>query len=110
MANKQALATGALGLIVDIGGGTSDFSVFEVDQSARVNILASNGVRIGGTDFDKKLSLACVMPLLGKGSDIRNMFGPETTPAPLAIFNTLATWEKIQFLYSASVRQEAKAL
>ena len=58
-------------LVVDIGGGTSDFTVIRLspqrsavpDRSA--DILNTTGVHIGGTDFDRLLDLAVVMPLLG---------------------------------------------
>lgn len=92
------------GLIVDIGGGTSDFSIFETDGRGDVSILASHGVRIGGTDFDRVLSIKYVMPLLGKGSLLRDEFGPGQKPAPKAIFNDLATWEQIPFLYTGKTK------
>lgn len=95
---------GATGLIVDIGGGTSDFSIFRTGHDG-VTILANHGVRIGGTDFDRSISIASVMPLLGAGTLIRNAIGPGTLPAPKAIFNDLATWEKIPFLYTAKTRR-----
>ena len=58
-------------LVVDLGGGTSDFTVvrlgpqrmLQVDRSA--DVLATTGVHIGGTDFDQRLSLSQVMPKLG---------------------------------------------
>ncbi|SLN48218.1 Hsp70 family protein [Roseisalinus antarcticus] len=96
-----ALAAGpseGLGLIVDIGGGTSDFTVF-AREGAETRILASHGIRLGGTDFDKALSLNHVMPLLGKDSLIKAELGSQTHPAPAALFNDLASWEKIAFLY-----------
>lgn len=76
-----ALSPGTLGLIVDIGGGTSDFSVF-AREGDTTKILASHGVRVGGTDFDKSVSLAHVMPLLGRGADIRNDIGDGTLYCP----------------------------
>ena len=97
---------GTLGLVVDIGGGTSDFSVFE-SASDGVRILANHGVRIGGTDFDRSISIDRVMPLLGKGSLLRKDIGAGLLPAPNAIFNDLATWEKIPFLYAAQTRRMA---
>lgn len=60
------LAKGKLGLIIDIGGGTSDFSIFE-REGDETRIVASHGVRVGGTDFDKAISVAQVMPLLVMG-------------------------------------------
>ena len=105
-----AIASGALenageiGLIVDIGGGTSDFSVFRSGNSG-VEILANHGVRVGGTDFDRAISIDRVMPLLGKDGALRKVMGPGTTPVPRAVFNDLATWEKIPFLYTAQTRR-----
>ncbi len=99
-----------LGLIADIGGGTSDFTVFEQDSDGQTRILASEGVRIGGTDFDRLISIAHVMPLLGRGSAIRDAFGSGTLPAPARIFNDLATWQMIPFLYSAATRRSAQEL
>ncbi|WP_415922218.1 Hsp70 family protein [Tateyamaria sp. SN6-1] len=100
---------GATGLIVDIGGGTSDFSVFRVAGGA-VQILANHGVRIGGTDFDRAVSIAQVMPQFGLGTALRNAIGPGTLPAPKGVFHDLATWEKIPFLYSARTLRDAKTM
>lgn len=96
--------TGATGLVVDIGGGTSDFSVFRSGPTG-IDILANHGVRIGGTDFDRAISIDHVMPLLGKGTMIRDVFGNGASQAPNAIFNELATWEMIPFLYTAKNRR-----
>lgn len=94
-----------LGLIVDIGGGTSDFSAYR-QRAGQVDILANHGVRIGGTDFDRTLSIAHVMPLLGKGGSLRKTLGAGATPAPKAIFNDLATWELIPFLYTGTIQRQ----
>eukprot|EP01041_Mallomonas_annulata_P015502 gene15502-32770_t len=57
-------------LVVDLGGGTSDFTVVRLGpQRMKLanragDVLATTGVHIGGTDFDKYLSLSAVMPLL----------------------------------------------
>ena len=100
------LDAGALGLIVDIGGGTSDFSVFDRD-GARTRVIASHGVRVGGTDFDRAISIDRVMPLLGRNADIRNAMGSGTHVAPNAIFNDLATWQKIPFTYTPENKRMA---
>lgn len=110
LANREVLARGDLGLIVDIGGGTSDFTLFRQDEGQGIDILSSYGVRIGGTDFDRRLSIARVMPQLGMGSPIRHAFGNETHIAPNAIFNDLATWAKIPFLYGPDTVRAAKEL
>ncbi|MFN3273404.1 MAG: Hsp70 family protein [Paracoccus sp. (in: a-proteobacteria)] len=105
-----AIASGALeqsgriGLIVDVGGGTSDFSLFRSGPEG-VAILGSHGVRIGGTDFDRAISIERVMPLLGRGTELRKAMGAGTSPTPNAIFNDLATWEKIPFVYTPQNRR-----
>lgn len=97
-------AAGELGMIVDIGGGTSDFTVFR-QAGAGVEIVASHGIRLGGTDFDRALSLAHAMPLLGLGGELRREFGTGLLPVPQALYVDLATWARIPFLYTAETRR-----
>ena len=88
-------------LIADIGGGTSDFSLVRLGPGRagkperRDDILATGGVHIGGTDFDKYLSLASVMPLLGYKSALRS--GAEI---PSSYYFNLATWHTINQAYT----------
>lgn len=107
---RAARTSPGLGMIVDIGGGTTDFTIFEQNSTGSPRILTSYGVRIGGTDFDRQISIDHVMPLLGKGSDIRNSFGDGCLPAPNRIFNDLATWQMIPFLYTADSRRKVTDL
>ncbi len=107
---RSAAPAPGMGLIVDIGGGTSDFTLFEQDPAGATRILASHGLRLGGTDFDRQISIDHVMPLLGRGSQIRNAFGKDTLPAPNRLFNELATWQMIPFLYAADSRRAAREL
>ncbi|MEM7213555.1 MAG: Hsp70 family protein [Pseudomonadota bacterium] len=109
IANGALDQSGTMGLIVDIGGGTSDFSLFRSGNDG-VTILANHGVRIGGTDFDRAISIARVMPLLGKGTTLRKLYGKGTTSVPVAIYNDLATWEKIPFLYTPLNRRDAREM
>lgn len=97
---------GEIGLIVDIGGGTSDFSVFRSTGNA-VDILANHGIRLGGTDFDRLVSLAYAMPALGHGGRLRREMGSGLLPVPNAIYVDLATWAKIPFLYTPETRRMA---
>ena len=94
---------GALGLIVDIGGGTSDFSVFR-SEAGRVRILASHGIRLGGTDFDHAVSMAHAMPYLGYGGQLKREMGEGLLPVPNHIYVDLSTWAKIPFLYTPETR------
>jgi hypothetical chaperone protein len=97
-------------LIADIGGGTSDFSIVRLgpDRAGRPDraedILANDGVRIGGTDFDRLLSLDAVMPHLGHRAALRG--GALLTPNHW--YQDLATWAKINFLYTPAVLGEVR--
>ena len=88
-------------LVVDIGGGTSDFALVRLAPGSvqkadrRDDILAAGGVHIGGTDFDKYLSLASVMPTLGLGSLLKNGL-----QVPSAQYFNLATWHTINQAYT----------
>lgn len=89
-------------LIADIGGGTSDFTVIRVGpmRSQRMDrtsdILANDGARIGGTDFDARLSLNAVMPKLGLGTQLI----AKNLPMPSGLYFELATWATINFAYT----------
>lgn len=87
-------------LIVDIGGGTSDFSVVRPAGDG-VDVLASHGIRLGGTDFDQLLSMAQAMPMLGLGGQLRRTLGDGLLPVPRGIYGDLSTWALIPFLYTA---------
>lgn len=98
-------------LIVDVGGGTSDFTVVRLgpDRIGRTDrgsdVLATAGVHVAGTDFDRRLNLARVMPLLGLGHH-----GPDGRPVPSPVFMELATWHLINFLYTPKVMARVRAL
>ncbi len=98
---ESQIAREELVLIADIGGGTSDFSLVRLSPQRaskverRDDILANGGIHIGGTDFDKYLSLASVMPLLGYGSQLRNQ-----SAVPSSYFFNLATWHTINQAYT----------
>lgn len=105
---EQSVTGEEIALIADIGGGTSDFSILRLsperhrqDERAE-DILANDGVRIGGTDFDRKLSLATVMPLFGLGTPMRR----GDLSVPNAYFHDLATWSQINRLYDRKVLRE----
>jgi hypothetical chaperone protein len=99
---EQTVAKEQIVFVVDIGGGTADFSIVKVSPTSTQksdrydDILANKGIRVGGTDFDRMLSIAHVMPLLGLGTRMRDG-GPEL---PKWIYYDLATWSHIPFLYS----------
>lgn len=109
LASHGLSQSGDTGLIVDIGGGTSDFSVFRSEPDG-VKILGSHGIRLGGTDFDHAVSMAHAMPLLGHGGQLRRTFGEGLLPVPTAIFVELSTWAKIPFLYNRDTRRSVEEM
>lgn len=109
MACRGMGATDEIGLIVDIGGGTSDFSVFR-SIGQRLEILASHGIRLGGTDFDQAVSMAHVMPSLGLGGQLHREMGEGLLSVPRAPYVDLSTWAKIPFLYTAKTRSMASKM
>lgn len=95
-----------LALIVDIGGGTSDFTIIRLSPQ-RMNqvdryddILATTGVHIGGNNFDFRFNLFKAMPALGLGSYVHG--SSSRLEMPSALYYDLATWHLIQKQYDRS--------
>ncbi len=108
---EQRVEQETTALVVDIGGGTSDFTVIRLnpersklsDRSA--DILSTTGVHIGGTDFDRLLDLSMVMPLLGY-----RHIGTGGRPVPNGVFFDLSTWHLIHQSYTRKALHFAKEL
>lgn len=102
---ERQISEERIALIADIGGGTSDFSIIRLSPERhrkadrKSDILANDGVRIGGTDFDRQLSLGIVMPLFGHGSEMKRA----ELNAPSSYFHDLATWSSINTMYDQKV-------
>ncbi len=107
---EQQVTREELGLIVDLGGGTSDFSIVRVSPERsraadrQSDILATAGVHVGGTDFDRLLSLKKVMPALGYQTPTAD----GKRPLPSAPYVDLATWHRINRLYDPAVLRELR--
>jgi len=116
LAYEQTVECEQYALIADIGGGTSDFSIVRVSPEGRLradrgqDVLANKGVHIGGTDIDRLLSLRAVMPLLGLNSERRGDFGAKILPVANAFFVDLATWHRINLLYTPKVARELQSM
>jgi hypothetical chaperone protein len=88
-------------LVADIGGGTSDFSLVRVGPARRRraerkdDILANHGVHVAGTDFDRHVELACMLPSCGYRST-----GPGGREVPSKAYFDLATWHLINTVYA----------
>ena len=109
---EKAVRREELILVADIGGGTSDFSIVRVGPWLREradrgqDVLATAGVRVGGTDFDTVLSRTSVMPLLGLGTRLIE----KNLPIPRAPYDEIAAWATINFAYTAKSERELAKL
>ena len=107
---ERQIGSEEIALIADIGGGTSDFSIVRLSPERhhraerKDDILANDGVRIGGTDFDRYLSLGVVMPLLGYRSAMKRA----GLDVPSGYFHDLATWSSINRMYDPKVIREIR--
>lgn len=114
-AHEQTLKKDALSLVVDLGGGTSDFTVIRLapDKSLtsdrQNDVLSTSGVRIGGTNFDQRLSLAAFMPEMGLGSEYRSALdASKILPVPTSIYSNLSDWPRINAAQSPKAIRETK--
>jgi len=111
-AHEPQLTSEKLALVVDIGGGTSDFTVIRLGPALakklvrRDDILGNAGTRLGGNDLDKDLSLLSFMPPLG----YKTTYGVKNLPVPLSWFHEMAEWSKINFLYNPKMKSEVKSV
>lgn len=109
-AHEVKIAGEKLAIVADLGGGTSDFTVIrlssqyvnKVDRAA--DILANTGIRVGGNDFDKDLSLSVIMPELGYLST----YGKKQLEVPLKYYHDLAEWSKVNFLYTPKILSQVR--
>jgi hypothetical chaperone protein len=109
---ERSISREQIALIADIGGGTSDFSIVRIGGTRsrsvgrKRDILANDGIRVGGTDFDRLLSLNRVMPELG----FRTPAKRAGLDVPSSYFHELATWSSINRLYAPKVRREIEEI
>ena len=108
---ERQLSTEKLALIADIGGGTSDFSIVRLggnrlNKERKGDVLANSGVRVGGTDFDRQLSISNVMPSFG----YRSLQKKGDLELPAGPFLDLSTWSSIHHLYEPKFMTLLKAM
>ena len=105
-------------LVADIGGGTSDFSLVRVGPERakrgraerRDDILASHGVHLAGTDFDRHVELAAILPLLGYRTLRPAKPGESPREVPSGAYFDLATWHLINTVYAPARIAELRSM
>lgn len=110
---ETTIASEQLALIIDMGGGTSDFTVIRLRPGAQSidrsqDVLANSGIHIAGTDFDHKLSLNTVMPLLGMGSLMHG--SSNDLEVPSSYYHDLTTWHTLANLYGAKTIVQVRSI
>ena len=99
-------------LVIDIGAGTSDFSVVKFlakgpAENLESQVIANCGIHIGGNDFDKLIALNRVMPLFGYQQRFKRR--PELEIAN-SFFLNASSWHRIDLLYDRKVITALKEL
>jgi len=103
-------------LVADIGGGTSDFSVVRVGpqhaakRERKGDILANHGVHVAGTDFDRRVELAAILPEYGFGALGPSVAGAPAREVPSGVYFDLATWHLINTVYSPGRAAELRSM
>lgn len=111
-AHEEKLTSEKLACIIDIGGGTSDFTVIRLGPKLKYktdrknDILANSGIMIGGNDFDKRFSISSFMPILGR----KTTYGPKLLTVPSSIYFELSEWSKINGAYASKNIAEAEEI
>lgn len=106
-AHEISMEQEQLACVVDLGGGTSDFTVIKIGGGLRLkkdrkdDILSTGGIRTGGNDFDRSLSLNAFMPSFGKGT----YYGKQGLPIPSFLFSELSEWSMINRCYTVQNKE-----
>ena len=100
-------------LVVDIGGGTTDYSVIKVDKNNNKidrsdDILSNHGVYVGGNSFDSSIIKNYISPLLGKGSLYNSL--NKNTEVPSLFYHDLSQWHLFQKLINQKTINKLKEL
>jgi hypothetical chaperone protein len=89
-AHEKELRTDANVLVFDFGGGTLDVCIGKVSRGA-VEVLATNGVALGGDLLDSRLVETELTPLFGEHARYRRT----GLPLPRSLFNHLNSWQSL---------------
>lgn len=100
----------------DFGGGTSDFTVMNLGSGTsssltqkRRQVLAIDGVYIGGDTFDGRLMLERVAPYFGRHLKYKSLSG-ESLDMPNYIMQALGKWHELPFLRTRQMLQSLREI
>jgi hypothetical chaperone protein len=93
-------------LVGDFGGGTSDFTVVQLDPRRQglvdraSDILATGGLPVAGNKYDSATMWHKLTPLFGRGATYES-FGKELE-VPSTLHRQICQWDQIVFLRNAA--------
>jgi hypothetical chaperone protein len=107
----RKVASDAVVLVGDFGGGTSDFSIVRFrrrDGRLVSQGLANSGVGVAGDAFDYRIIDNLVSPALGKGSSYKAF--DHVLPIPNRYYTAFARWEQLALLRASRDMRDIRAL
>ena len=96
-------------LVADLGGGTTDFTLIELDPTKstsinrREDILATGGIYIGGDNFDSSFMWEKGTPYFGRGVQYESMPG-KMVDLPTSFFQNICSWKEMNFFNGQKVK------
>lgn len=95
-------------MIMDLGGGTSDFSLVERDPFKegikKYKVLSIEGINIGGDNFDEDIMYHSLSPLLGIDATFES-FG-KRLPMPIHIYKEICRWNTMHLMDRTKMKEE----
>jgi hypothetical chaperone protein len=109
LAYETTLARDELVLVADFGAGTSDFTLMRLGPNRRGcvdrrgDVVAADGVTVGGDRFDAEIMRHKLLPSFGLGSSYEVM--GKRMQVPMAILGRLLSWHETSFIRERSTQQ-----
>ncbi len=95
-------------LIIDLGGGTSDFSLVSRNTNetgiGKYKIESIDGINIGGDNFDEELMFDRISPLLGIDSTFESF--DKRLPMPVHIYKDLSRWNNLHIYDKKTINSD----
>ena len=109
LAYEATLDHDELVLVADFGAGTSDLTLMRLGpgrkhaQDRRPDVVASDGVHIGGDKFDAEIMRHKLLRHFGAGSTYQQL--DKRMPIPSHILGKLLSWHEMSFIRERSTQQ-----
>lgn len=95
-------------LIIDLGGGTSDFSLVQRDHSKtgiqKYTIETIDGIDIGGDNFDEEVMFSRLSPILGINATFESF--DKRLPMPVHIYKDVCKWNTMHMFDRRKIADE----